>query len=239
MKLTIVETGRAPEAIRLDFPSYPEMFQSLLSPHSAQLTFETIALEQGEDLPDPATLEAILITGSAAGVYEKHVWMEPLLGFIRGAARARVPQIGICFGHQAMAKALGGEVVKSDKGWGLGRHTYKVAEHMEWMTSAPREAVSIAVSHQDQVVTPPPGAKVVVTSDFTPYAGLSYADGLGLSFQCHPEFSVEFSGALYQSRLDRPLTEEEVRRAVVSLGEEADNAVLGQWMCKFLDGTHH
>ena len=117
MKLTIIETGEVPEALRPGFGTYPEMFAAMMTRHG-QYGFETVAVHRSEPLPDPAGLDAVLITGSPAGVYEDHAWLEPLFDFIRAAYRADTPMAGICFGHQAMARALGGVVEKSDKGWG-------------------------------------------------------------------------------------------------------------------------
>ena len=77
-------------------------------------------------LPDPAGLEAILLTGSPAGVYDDLDWIAPLERFVRAAYHAKIPMAGICFGHQLIAQALGGTVRKSEKGWGIGRHVYDV-----------------------------------------------------------------------------------------------------------------
>ena len=156
--LTIIETGQAPEGIRADWPSYPAMFETLLAPHLPGWTYQSVALSRGQTLPDPAGLDAILITGSPAGVYDDVPWMTSLMDFIRWAANAQVPQIGICFGHQAIAHALGAKVAKSDKGWGIGRHVYDVIAAPSWMRAPPPDTFSLGVSHQDQVLPLPPGA---------------------------------------------------------------------------------
>ena len=104
-KLTIIETGRAPTQIRDDWPNYPSMFETLLSPYLPGWTYEAIALSEGETLPDPVSLDAVLHTGSPAGVYDDLPWMSPLMDFIRWTVDAAKPQIGICFGHQAIAHA--------------------------------------------------------------------------------------------------------------------------------------
>ena len=114
--LSIIETGRPPATIEGNWPLYPAMFETLMAPHLPHWSYQAIALSEGEALPDPATLDAILHTGSPAGVYDDAPWMAPLMNFIRGARRAGTPQIGICFGHQAIAHALGARVEKSDKG---------------------------------------------------------------------------------------------------------------------------
>ncbi|MEQ9314275.1 MAG: type 1 glutamine amidotransferase [Henriciella sp.] len=189
MKLTIIETGLPPEPMRADWPRYPELFQNLLEPHISGLETETISVVTGEAFPDLEETQAILVTGSAAGVYENHPWMQPLFEFIRSAAGQKVPQIGICFGHQAIAKALGAKVQKSEKGWGIGRHTYEICQRPGWMNGYESETFSLGVSHQDQVQSLPPGASVIAASDFTPFAVLDYGDVPAISFQGHPEFS--------------------------------------------------
>jgi GMP synthase-like glutamine amidotransferase len=233
MKITIVETGRPPDALRPDWPDYPEMFRDLIGQADDGFTYETMAVIDGVDLPDPASLEAILITGSPAGVYDDAPWIAPLLDFIRWAAAEKTPQVGICFGHQAMAQALGGQVVKSPKGWGIGRHHYELVTHAPWMDPASPDGFALAVSHQDQVVTPPPGAQTLARSAFTPFAALSYAQGPAMSFQGHPEFTPGFASALYEIRRANPLSDEAVEGAIASLEAGHDNNMLSHWIAHF------
>jgi GMP synthase-like glutamine amidotransferase len=234
MIVTILEVGKVPERIRDDFASYPVMFTELLKAADPTLGFETIAILDGADFPDPKTLEAVLITGSPFGVYDDTPWMLSLMSFIRQADAAGVPQVGICFGHQAIAKALGGDVDKSDKGWGIGRHAYHVVTTAEWMGETPPTTAAMAVSHQDQVLQPPPDAQVILASDFTPYAGLAYEGGYAISFQGHPEFSDAYSAALYQNRQGNPLTPDAVQAAKKSLETPEDNALVAAWIARFL-----
>jgi len=233
MKITIIETGRPMASLRSRFPDYPEMFSDLIGGAKPGLSFESCALVNGERLPDPESLDGILITGSPVGVYDPAPWMSPLMDFIRWAAAARTPQVGICFGHQAIAQALGGQVKKSDKGWGLGRHSYDITSNAPWMGERDQDTFSLAVSHQDQVIAPPPGAAVTAASDFCPYAGLSYIQGPAISFQGHPEFSDAFAAALYENRRGAPLSDAEVDAATASLSKPHDNALLGQWIAAF------
>jgi GMP synthase-like glutamine amidotransferase len=234
LKLTILETGLPPEKIREDWPRYPEMFEALVAPHMGELSYETIAVAEGEAFPALEDVEAVLVTGSAAGVYEQFPWMNPLLNFIQRVAARRIPLIGVCFGHQAVAKALGGHVDKSDRGWGLGRHLYDVCEHPDWMGDFSGETFSLGVSHQDQVQSLPPGASVVAQSDFTPYAVLDYGDVPAISFQGHPEFSRGFCCALYNVRRGTAFSPERVDEACDSLDTAVDNSLVGKWMANFL-----
>lgn len=236
MKLTIVETGLAPDTIRDDHPDYPAMFRRLIGAADANLTYETVSVVKGAPLPDPAALDAILITGSPAGVYDPEPWMTPLMDFIRWAADAKTPQIGVCFGHQAMAQALGGHVTKSDKGWGVGRHAYDIMKTPRWMDEVPADGFALAVSHQDQVLIPPPGAQVIAASPFTDFAALHYKTIPAISFQGHPEFDDDFARALYMARRER-LGETVADEAVASLTEPHQNASVARWMAAFLNGA--
>lgn len=232
MKLTIIETGLVPEAIRGDFEDYPAMFRQMMAGVGA-FEFDTVSVVKGDVLPDPEYLDAVMITGSPAGVYDDEGWIGPLMDFIRAGANARLPQVGICFGHQIIAEALGGKVVKSDKGWGVGRHTYDIVACPRFIQEACPPTVSAAVSHQDQVVTLPPGAEVIAASDFTPFAGLYYPDAPALSFQCHPEFADSYSAALYSLRRPR-LGKSLTGQALESLELEGDHTRLARWTAEFL-----
>lgn len=231
MKITIIEAGLAPEPIRDQYATYAQMFETLISSADDGFTYETICLPRGANLPDPAGLDAILLTGSAAGVYEDHPWMQPLFNFIRGAGAANVPQVGVCFGHQAIAKAFGARVEKADAGWGIGRHIYDVQHAPEWMDTG--ETFALGVSHQDQVLSLPEGARVIAASDFTPYAALEYTHVPAMSFQGHPEFDNEFFEALYRVREGTRFTSEFVNTAVETLKQPENNADAARWIANF------
>ncbi len=233
MQVKIIETGRAPGWLSEDFPRYPEMFMSLMGAADANLAFETVALLDGGALPAPSGCEAILITGSPFGVYDDTPWMNPLRDFIRDAFVARRPMIGVCFGHQIIADAMGGDVRKSPKGWGVGRHTYDLLEHRSWMPDA-GASVSLSVSHQDQVITPPPNAATLASSAHTAHAMLAYTDAPVISIQGHPEFSDTFVSALYSARRGKSLTEAQADGAIASLAAPEDNARVATWFARFL-----
>lgn len=234
MKLTIIETGLAPAGIRDRFPSYPEMFRRMFADVGAGLSFETVSVVRGDVLPDPAELEAVLYTGSPCGVYDNEPWIRELLDFVRRAALSLCPQVGICFGHQLMAEALGGKVMKSEKGWGVGAHTYEISGLPYWSGKQAPGQMRVAASHQDQVVIKPASAECIAWSGFTPFAGLSYTGIPALSFQCHPEFDPEFSAALYLERRGTSLAEAQADAAIASLGDGGERRFLAEWITSFL-----
>ncbi len=162
-RITIIETGHVPKKYREHHGSFPDMFARMVRAADPSAAFDIVSIPDGEALPDPRQLDAILITGAAAGVYDGLDWIAPLEEFVRTAHANRTPMVGVCFGHQLIAQAFGGTVRKSDKGWGIGRHVYQVTPDNGVVDG---EALAIACSHQDQVIEAPSDARTIMSSDF-------------------------------------------------------------------------
>ena len=224
MKIAILETGRPPGDLEEKFGSYPAMFADMLGPGFEVESFDVAA---GELPRDPAEHGAYLVTGSPVGVYEPLPWIDPLSDFIRAADQAKM--VGICFGHQVMAEALGGHVEKSNRGWGAGLHHYSVVRSEPWMDGA--RTIAVPASHQDQVVLQPPNSEVVASSSFTPFAGLAWTDRPAISFQFHPEFAPDYAKALIEKRYD---IVPDPDAAIASLDAPNDNARVAEWIRRFL-----
>jgi GMP synthase-like glutamine amidotransferase len=226
LRLGILETGAPPREVD-QFGDYPAMFRALLGPDAYDyVTFDV----QAGRLPATAdACAAYVITGSSAGVYDPLPWIEPLKAFLRAAKGT--PMVGICFGHQIMAEAFGGKVIASPKGWGLGLHRYEVQAARAWM-DAPR--LTLAASHQDQVVQAPPGATVIAASAFTPFGMLAYDDQPAISLQLHPEFEPAYARALIESRRGTRLTDEQADTAILSFEQPDDRLQVGGWIQRFL-----
>ena len=234
MKLTIIQTGDVPAALRAEFGAYPPMFEKMFDAAGAHYDYDIVPVFEGAPFPDPQEVEAILLPGSAAGVYDNHLaWMEPLRHFIRQAYDAKTPMVGICFGHQIMADALGGVVRKSEKGWGLGRHVYGVKDRPAFMQGA-GEALTVACSHQDQVIEAPQDAEIILGSAFTPNAGLYYHNGAALSFQAHPEFEDPYTKALAEMRRGKA-PDPVIDTALASLALTSDSQAVAGYISHFLD----
>lgn len=234
MKLTIIQTGDVPAPLRNQFGPYRRMFETMFDGTGQGFSYDLVAASDGEPLPDASTLEGIVITGSAAGVYDDFPWLDPLRAFIRDAYAKRTPMLGVCFGHQIMADALGGDVRKSEKGWGLGRHTYGVTTRPDFMRNAPA-ALAVACSHQDQVLVPPDEAEVILASDFTPNAGLAYRNGAALSFQPHPEFADDYTIALAELRRGKA-PDSVVETALASVAKPSDSGEVAGYIGQFFKG---
>lgn len=229
MGIGLILCGDLPEKYSSIAGGFPEWIERLLGEDApAQFLFDATV----GDLPkNPSDCDAYIISGSASSVYEDEPWIRELEEFVREVIRSDVPIFGICFGHQALAKALGGAVVRADNGWGIGMHTMGVVEDRLWMN--PRiESVNLLMSHQDQIVELPDGATVLGSShhcenylvEFTPKA---------VGIQGHPEFPASFARALYEDK--RESVGSLADDAIASLAEPVDSDIIARWMRNLLN----
>jgi GMP synthase (glutamine-hydrolysing) len=224
MIIGILQTGHLPEAISERQGEYSDMFERLLGGRGFEFRVFNVVDMEFPDGTDDA--DGWLITGSKHGAYEDHPWIPPLEDLIRAIRDAGKPLVGICFGHQIVAQALGGKVIKHPDGWALGRRTYRLdgAE------------VALHAWHQDQVVELPPDAEVLASNGTTRFAMLAIGEKI-LTVQPHPEFERPVVEGLIEHRsgaIDPDLVEQAAR----SLDDGPnDNALLGDWMADVLEGA--
>ena len=180
--------------------------------------------------------DAYLITGSKFSVYDAKddvPWLQKAKDLVVKLYNAKIPTIGICFGHQLIAESLGGKVKKAaDKGWGVGVQQWEIKKQKDWMGDKNLTELSLRASHQDQVVELPPNATLIVSSAFCPIAGFHTGNHF-LSFQGHPEFSKEYSAALLEKRVLH-IGEETTNTAKQSLQKAVDNEIVAKWILNFL-----
>jgi len=179
MKIGILQCGHAREKIAEKYGDYTDMFQRLLSGNGFEyLTHDVVDMDFPASIHDA---DGWLLSGSRHGAYDELEFIKPLEAFIKGAYAKSVPMVGICFGHQIIAQALGGKVVKFDDGWSIGRQQYDFVGH---------GPLSLNAWHQDQVIEVPDDAKVIASNAFCENAALKYGD-LIYTVQPHPEFSKQ------------------------------------------------
>lgn len=231
MKLGILKCDSVSDVFVADHGQYPEMFASLLRLADPSLEF-TVFDAENEVLPGNINAaDAYLITGSRHGVNDGYPWIAQLEEFVRTLHAAKKKVIGICFGHQLIAKALGGKVIKSPKGWGVGMSQNQILQHKDWMNPFQKQ-MNILVSHQEQVVEPPKEAEVLASSDFCPYYMLQIGNHF-FTVQGHPEFTKSYSRDLMVSREDT-IDELQFERGMKSLELHEDDALFAQWIINFL-----
>jgi GMP synthase-like glutamine amidotransferase len=239
VRLGILKTGHPPEPLAARFGGYPDMFRRLLGPDAHDYT--VFAADQGELPATPTDCDAYLVTGAACGVYDDLPWIEALMDFLR-SARGQAALVGICFGHQAMAQAFGGRVIKSPKGRAVGAHEYQVLTAEAWMDDSGMDdpaaqgasTIRLAAAHQDQVVEPPPGAEPFAASGFSPYGSLVWRDQPAMSLQLHPEFDPAFAIALIEAMRGKRFSDEQAAAAIATYADGDDRARVGGWINRFL-----
>lgn len=232
MKIGILETGDVPEPLNETYGDYPGMFERMLKAADPALEFVVYRVTRNELPNTVADCDAWLVTGSRHGVYDPLPWIEPLKAFLAKAYQARVPIVGICFGHQILAEALGGRAEKSSKGWGVGVQRYNIHRKPDWMTGV-NDEFALNALHQDQVAELPGEAEVVAGSEFCPYAVLAYR-GNAISIQPHPEFPTEYLRDLIEFRRGTSFQDAEANRGLESLGAPIHAEQVAEWIVGFL-----
>lgn len=187
MLIGILQCGHFPSADGFPEHTYGDLYQRLLKGQGFDFrVFSVVDMEFPEDIN---AADGWLISGSKYGAYEDIPFIPRLEDFIRDCYAAHVTIVGVCFGHQIIAQALGGTVEKFSGGWSLGRQTYDFEG----------AAVALNAWHQDQVTTPPDDAQTVATSELCQHAALAYR-GKAFSVQAHPEFDRDEVALLMQVR---------------------------------------
>jgi GMP synthase (glutamine-hydrolysing) len=221
MHIGILQTGLAPDTLAPRMGDYPDMFARLLDGQG--FTFTTWRVVEGEFPPSPTACDGWLITGSRHGVYEEHAWIPPLEAFIRATFAARVPLVGICFGHQIVAQAMGGRVERHAAGWAVGPTAYDFGG----------ETITLNAWHRDQVTVPPPGATTIAANDFCAHAALLY-DDRALTVQAHPEFRPEFVDGLLRTRGKGVVPDALMAEATARLDTPLDDRTMAARIAAFL-----
>lgn len=235
MRIGLLQCDDVAEELRERHGNYPQMFAELLeSPateRGIELQWQVWRCVDGDIPEDIDAVDAWLTTGSKFGVNDGHAWIGQLEDFVRELWQAGKPLVGICFGHQLIARAMGGEVIKSPKGWGVGLSRNRINASSDWMTPT-RPGLDLLVSHQDQVVELPPDTRVLAGSDFCPNYLIQVGECF-LGVQGHPEFRPEYSHDLMELR--RGLVgDTRVREGQASLAAPGDDRVMAQWILSFM-----
>lgn len=219
MKIGVLNTGHPPDNV-LEDGSYDRYFDRLLDGHGFDV--------QGWDVVDGIFPDSVqdaegwLITGSKHGAYEPHAWIPPLEDFIRKTFAAKIPMIGVCFGHQIIAKAMGGKVEKFSNGWSVGLTEYQMNGR----------AYAINAWHQDQVVERPEGSEVIASTAFCENAGLLYGDHIW-TIQPHPEYDAGFISNLIETRGKGVVPEPLLAQARTKLAQHSDRMDVARIMADF------
>ena len=213
------------------FPNDGERFIHLLKPLRPGWRFTVVPVKDNVFPQNVTDYDGYVITGSPASVNGEEPWIARLLEFIRRIDAARRPTVGVCFGHQAIAKALGGTVERAAD-WGLGISPTHFTRHEPWMTP-PHKTLHLYAAHGEQVTTLPRGAEVLGGSESCPVGALKIGEHI-FTTEYHPEMTSDFIAALtdyLEDHLDARITD----RAKEQIKGKAEGRLFAEWMAKFLE----
>ena len=220
MKIGILQTGHVPDVLVEQNGDYDQIFCNFLDGNG--FDFECWPVVDMVFPKDAGAADGWLITGSRFGVYEDHPWIAPLENLIRDIHARGAPMIGVCFGHQIIAQALGGKVEKFAGGWAIGRTEYELGD----------KTLAVNAWHQDQVITPPKEAKTLGGNEFCENAVLAYGDTIW-TLQPHPEFSQQYLGGLIETRGRGLVPDALLDQATDTLNEPNSNDDIAAFMAAF------
>ncbi len=227
MKVGLLECDHVLERFRHIAGDYHDMFASWLP----KVEMRCFDVRNGEFPALVNACDAYLTTGSRYSAYDDEAWIKTLKEFVWQLREAEKPFVGICFGHQILAEALGGKVEKAESGWGVGVHRVKVVQPEPWMI--PEQSVcGLQFMHQDQVIRLPEESVVLGRTEHCPVAMFRVGRGM-LGIQPHPEFVPAYTEALIRDRIER-VGEAKARTALDCLSLATDEDVVAKWIGEFL-----
>ncbi|MEO8810436.1 MAG: glutamine amidotransferase [Rhodanobacter sp.] len=198
----IIQTGRAPAAIRARHGDFPHWFR--LGTRLQRERVQVVDVAAGDALPVPNEVAGAIITGSSSMVTERLAWSEHTAGWISNAMDAELPLFGVCYGHQLMAHALGGRVDYLEGGREIGTQTIELSPSHEDdpLARVLPPSFRAHTTHEQSVLEAPSGATILARSGRDPHQLLRYGAN-AISVQFHPEFNAEVMRAyIRRKRVD-------------------------------------
>ena len=231
MHIAVLATNTDDSDFAARHPRDVEKFRVLLQGVRPGWRVTAFDLPKGDFPEGLEGFDGFLIGGSPSSVHDEDVWIERLLALIREGFAAGGPLAGACFGHQAIAKALGGVVGLNPGGFVLGTAETEVIATAPWMEPITR--FRLAAAHGEQVLVLPPGAEVVGLTEGCPAA--CYRIGAKVfATQYHPEMTPGFLAALVEEFAPQfPAEVGEAARASLPLGTEGPR--FAKWIARFFE----
>jgi GMP synthase-like glutamine amidotransferase len=226
MHIAILVTNTDDSAFAAQHPHDGDKFRALLAPLRPDWRFTDYPVKDGTFPATPDGIDGVIITGSPASVHDGAPWIARLMDLIRNMAAMDMPMFGACFGHQAIAQALGGRVDRNPQGWVFGA----VATAMERLGP-----IRLYAAHSEQVTALPDGARVTGSTPGCTIASFAIGTRV-MTTQYHPEMSPDFIAALIEELAEK-LPSDVARRARASLAEPADTDRIAEAIVGFFEAA--
>lgn len=230
MRIAILMTNTDESEFAQQHPKDGEKWQSLIQPKKPDWSFHVFRVKDGEFPKNESEFDGWIITGSPASVHDDLPWIGPLLDLIGRIYAAKTPMFGACFGHQAIALALGGAVGPNPDGWVFGSVEMEATARPPWMEA--RRFWQYG-AHIEQVTTLPNGAEIILRHKGCPIGGFMMSDHV-FTTQNHPEMTHDFIAALIEELADEKPADV-IARARKSLPLSADNGLFSDCIIRFFE----
>ena len=231
MHIAVLATNTDDSDFAARHPRDVEKFRVLMQGVRPEWRVTAFDLPKGEFPEDLQGFDGVLIGGSPSSVHDEDAWIGQLMTLIREGFAAGVPLAGACFGHQAIAKALGGVVGLNPGRFVLGTAETEVTAPAPWMDPVAR--FRLAAAHGEQVMVLPSGAEVVGRTDGCPAACYRIGSAV-FATQYHPEMTPAFLAALVEEFAPQfPAEVGEAARDSLSLGTEGPR--FAEWIARFFE----
>ncbi|MEQ9694596.1 type 1 glutamine amidotransferase [Shimia sp. SDUM112013] len=231
MRLAILMTNTDVSDFAQARPKDGEKFTTLVQEQRPDWECEVFSVKDGKFPKDIQIFDGVMITGSPASVHDTDPWVGQLFDLIREMDAKEVPVFGACFGHQAIALALGGKVGRNPEGW---VHGFAMTDSVGELPFSERPAqVGLYASHIEQVVDVPEGAEIVASGPGCKVGG--YLKGRHIfTTQYHPEMTDGFIADLVEFTADY-VGEAVTEAARKSLANKADRDVFARQIVGFFE----
>ncbi|MBE1283885.1 MAG: type 1 glutamine amidotransferase [Rhodobacteraceae bacterium] len=231
MHLAILMTNTDESEFAARYPKDGEKFTDLIQLARPDWRCSVFSVKDGDFPADLSEFDGVMITGSPASVRSGAAWVDQLLELIRQMHAQELPTFGACFGHQAIAVALGGELIHNPQGWVHGLTRNRMIHRPDWTRDLPDE-VKLYGSHCEQVGRLPEGATQIAAADAT-ITGFTIGQHI-YTTQHHPEMEPHFIKALTEEMKD-VLGPEVHATAMTSLQEQSDQAAFAESLARFFE----
>jgi len=235
MKICLLKCGTIYDSLKDRFVDYDVMFINSFRESAVNINFEVFDVYKGNYPPNLKKYDGFLSSGSLSSVYDDDPWIAQYQKFTVELYEKKYMHVGICFGHQMIAHALGGKVEKAKQGWGMGVKKAKIKRYTSWMNSFPENEFNLIFSHQDQVLQLPENSTILAGNNHCPFSMFTVNDHC-LGIQAHPEFSKEYSRVsigLRSKKVDQLI----IKNALESLSKATDEKRIIHWIENFFRGT--